>query len=133
MFDNIGHKIKCLAVFIIAASIIIGFIWFVFSFQKYDENKEFIDNISQYGSEYASDAIAGKSGMIYSVIMVVSSFISSFLLYGFGELIERTASIDDNLEEIISNVHKDLESSNIIQRKILAELEKENYIPDETK
>lgn len=119
MFENINSKIKNLAAIIFVVSVIGGIIWFIASFSLYNDNKTFIN--SDY-SEYYLKAIRGKSGMIYSVILLVSGIISSFLIYGFGELIERVRNIDyklngkpkENIEEKVSD------------EEIIAELEKEN-------
>ena len=74
MYDNISGKIKTLAMvqcFIGAGfSIIAGFV-----------------------------LLLGKEGLLGLLVMVlgaVSSWIFSFLIYGFGELIEKTAQIERN-------------------------------------
>lgn len=114
MFNNIDSKLKNLAIVIIVLGICISVIWFCKSCYDYNNNKSFIGSSSnEYLREYTKYeviAIAGKSGMIYSVVLFVSSIISSFLIYGFGELIERAERIDNRLEKIYySNNNKNSE------------------------
>ena len=77
MFDNIGSKIKGLASIItwigIIISVILGIVLMCLG-------KTFV--------------IVGLCVLFFGALM---SWISSFLLYGFGELIERTCRIDDYL------------------------------------
>ena len=77
MFDNVGGKIKSLAktIFIIETIIfIIG------------------------GLVMLSDG--GDTAMIYGVITIIvgplTAWVSSWLLYGFGELIEKACEIAEN-------------------------------------
>jgi hypothetical protein len=78
MYNNIGKKIKGLAVFFawlgMIGSIIYGII------------------ITIQGVNYGSDAMAGL-GLLLMVAGSVISWLSSWVLYGFGELIENTAKI----------------------------------------
>ena len=73
MFDNIGGKIKTLASIIawlgIIVSVIIGIILMISA-------EEF-----------------GFAGLIIVIVGSISSWIRSFLLYGFGELVENSAII----------------------------------------
>lgn len=78
MFDNIGSKIKNLAqgvCFIgIACSVICGI-----SFLAIDEDLFLV-------------------GLLVAVIGALCSWLGTFLLYGFGELIERVTSIDEKMK-----------------------------------
>ena len=79
MFSNIGGKIKSLAQFIcwagIAICIYIGF------------------NIAKDSNDVALPILIAIGGGILS-------WVSSFVLYGFGELIEKTTYINDGIDEI---------------------------------
>ena len=76
MYDKIGKKIKILAKILtilgIVASFIYGFILLV----------------------------AGQTmGIIYFLIMPFLIWASSFVLYGFGELIEKVCNIEKNIQQ----------------------------------
>ena len=94
MYNNIGGKIKFLAKVIawigIIASIITGIIWIIIG----------IANASSGG---------GISMLIGIGIMIggfLWSWISSWGLYGYGELIEKTAETAENTAEIARNTAK---------------------------
>ncbi len=74
MFDNIGGKIKTLATVVtiigIVASVIAGLYFMI--------EEEF------------------GLGLVIIIVGALSSWIGSFLLYGYGELIEKTAEIAQN-------------------------------------
>ena len=82
MFRNIGGKIKGLAELItwlgIIGSVICGIIL-----------------INQGSGYYGSSALA-TAGVVVIVVGSLTSWISSFILYGFGELIEQTTWIAEN-------------------------------------
>lgn len=92
MFDNIGSKIKSLARIItwigIIGSVILGIIQ--------------ISNGSRYSSYGGSPLIWSGLGTI--VIGSLAAWISSFILYGFGELIENSARIADQNDQIVSQL-----------------------------
>ena len=77
-FENIGGKIKTLAVILtilgVAASIIFGFYML------------------------SENAI---TGLLIALIGSLVSWISSFFMYGFGELIEKTTEIAQNTKKDI--------------------------------
>ena len=83
MYNNIGRKIKILAKVIAcilaAASAIIGVEMIVGGLQ-YGKNLQMIG-----------------TGMLYIGAGSVAAWLSSFVLYGFGELIERVCRIDDHI------------------------------------
>lgn len=90
MFDNIGGKIKMLAkVFCwvgIGLSVLVGLLMM-------------IAGAASGGSstEAAVGLVSGVfGGLMVIVIGSLSSWIGSFVLYGFGELIERTTEIARN-------------------------------------
>ena len=89
MFDNIGSKIKTLAVIIawvgIIGSIIAGIILISIG-------------ISMNNSSWSGSPGAGLiwSGIVCIIWGSLLSWISSFVLYGFGELIVKTTEIERN-------------------------------------
>mgnify|MGYP002517590159 CR=1 FL=1 len=79
MFDNIGEKIKGLAIFFT----IIGIIGSIF------------------GAIYAWRYDAGFFvGFIILIFGIIASWIGSFVLYGFGELIRKTSDIEEVVKRI---------------------------------
>lgn len=99
MFDNIGDTIKKIAVTMAILSIVIGIIWFMASIINWNEYQKLYN--SSYDSFYKIEALTAKSGLIYSIILLICGTISSFLIYGFGELIDRVVSIDEHCKSII--------------------------------
>ena len=80
MFENIGGKIKTLATVCTIIGIVVSIAVGIF-----------------YGAE--ADFLAG---LLIIILGCLSSWIGSFLLYGFGELIENTTEIRKNM--IVSRV-----------------------------
>lgn len=87
MFDNIGGKIKTVAATIawlgIIGSIIIGIII-----------------IAEANASYYPSATETLSGWLVIIVGSLSSWVSSFTLYGFGQLIENTDAISSEMESI---------------------------------
>lgn len=100
MFDNIGDTIKKIAVTMAILSIVIGIIWFLASIINWNEYQKLYN--SSNNSFYKIEALTAKSGLIYSIILIICGTISSFLIYGFGELIDRVVSIDEHFKSIIT-------------------------------
>lgn len=92
MFDNIGGKIKALAKFItwlgIAGSAIAGI--------------AIISSGSQMPRYYGDNTMA-IPGLLTIVLGSLFSWLGSFLLYGFGELIEQTTMVNQNLSKLQSD------------------------------
>ena len=86
MFDNIGGKIKTLAKVIcwagIGFSIFFGLLVFI--------------GCALSESGFFDVVIGFFLGILLIIIGSLASWIGSFFLYGFGELIERTAEIAQN-------------------------------------
>ncbi|MDR1330238.1 MAG: zinc ribbon domain-containing protein [Oscillospiraceae bacterium] len=78
MYNNIGKKIKGLAVFFAWLGMIGSIIYGIIMLMQ--------------GVNYGSDAMSGL-GLLLMVAGSVISWLSSWVLYGFGELIENTAKI----------------------------------------
>jgi len=99
MFSNIGEKIKKLAVIIcwigIICSLVLGVVVVV-------APNSIRYNLNDNGSTIASSGnIAAQviSGVIVFVIGSLSSWIGSFFLYGFGELVSNSKKIADSLNK----------------------------------
>lgn len=94
MYSNIGGKIKGLAKAIGIIGMVCGAIWLLASIIDYSEYSDYIKYTYSY--EYSSlytkglKAIAAKNGIKWSIITIATSFISSWPMYGFGQLIENT-------------------------------------------
>ena len=90
MFSNIGHKIKVLAKLItwvgIVASVISGIV--MMSGAR--------TSISMYGIQVQGGMAWG--GILTIVLGSLASWASSFILYGFGDLVETAQKIADSQE-----------------------------------
>lgn len=90
MFSNIGGKIKVLAMVLawlgIILSVIIGIITIRYSL---------------------------IAGLLYAGIGALSSWVGSFLLYGFGELIENVTSINFKLDLRSINYNNSATNTNV--------------------
>jgi len=103
MFNNIGEKIKKLAVVVcwigIIGSLILG-ILVVAAPNSINYNYNYKVNVN--GNTVASSSnIAAQviTGVIVFVIGSLASWISSFFLYGFGELVSNSKKIADSLKK----------------------------------
>ena len=86
MFDNIGGKIKVLAVVVTIIGCIVSFVFGIILF------------------------VEGEVGMGFLVIIMggLLSWVSSFVLYGFGELIES----NQNIQKTNKDIYLHLKSNN---------------------
>lgn len=84
MFDNIGKKIKSLAKVLcwigIIAYVIIAIILFILSEEVFWREPELCITL----------------GFIFLIVGPLMSWINSFFMYGFGELIDKTCDIERN-------------------------------------
>ena len=80
MFSNIGGKIKKLAIILCILGMIGSIVYAIICFTS--------------SSRYQDLTL---TGVLILVLGCLTSWISSFFVYGFGELIERTVSIDNRL------------------------------------
>ena len=78
MFENIGEKIKGLAKVICVIGIIISVIFGLY-FLAGEEN---------------------PAGVIFMLIGPIASWASTLVLYGFGELIDRTTEISKDIKDL---------------------------------
>ena len=118
MFDNIGSKIKSLAQVVtiigVIASVVLGII--------------FIAN-------------AGFVGLIVMLIGILLSWVSSFITYGFGQLIEnsdemvRLMKTDDikQIKKITYDAHKNIldNNANVSDEALCPHCERKITIPDD--
>jgi len=89
MFDNIGGKIKSLAKALMWIAIIGYAIWGIVLFSK--------EQI--------------LSGFLIIAIGSLLSWLSAFVLYGFGQLVENSDYVDDNMKKILRNNEKNNSNS----------------------
>lgn len=89
MFDNIGGKIKTWAKVLcwigMLTSVIVGIVTMVAG----------SSGARYYGSGMTAGGFFG--GLLIAVVGALASWIGSFLLYGFGELIETSKAIEKKL------------------------------------
>lgn len=94
MFSNIGGKIQGLAKFTawlgIIISIILGLLFLAF------------------GSDTEVGGYASFIGILIIILGSLSSWISSWVLYGFGELIVRTTEVSTFNRELVALKHRDI-------------------------
>lgn len=106
MYEDIGGKLKKYAKFVAVVGMVIGLLWFMISMFSYVENAEYIEYAYEDGQPslqaLALEAVAAKQGMIYSLLLISTSIISSWPLYGLGQLIQNSDIIRKNLTGKIS-------------------------------
>lgn len=97
MYSNIGGKIKGLAKWVAIIGMISGAILLVVSLVAYTKNANYIEFANAYYAyDYTSfyergmEAFAAREGILWSIVTIIVSFISSWPMYGFGQLIENT-------------------------------------------
>ena len=78
MFNNIGKKIKSLSVIPLIAFVLILIVCIILMAEVY---------------------IQVVTGLAIIILCGLNSLINSFLLYGFGQMIESTQSIENNLNK----------------------------------
>lgn len=110
MFNDIGNKIKGLAKFLAYACIIVGVLAIIIGLVNYAQNADCLEYASAYGgssyrllTESGNKAYLGITMMKYGAIYGICGFLSTWPLYGFGELIEKVDSINSNLKKMIEN------------------------------
>ena len=92
MFNNIGHKIQKLAK---------AFWWIGIVFWTI-KGIDLIGSLSMTHQLTGSYVTASAAGVLVSIVTIIVgvllSWIGSFLLYGFGQLVEDTHAIRENTE-----------------------------------
>lgn len=94
MYSNIGEKIKGLAKAIGIIGMVCGAIWLLASLINYTEYSDYIQYAYSYEYSFLYEkglqAVAAKEGIKWSIITIAASLVSSWPMYGFGQLIENT-------------------------------------------
>lgn len=99
MFDNIGKKLMGLAKFLCWVGIISSVIFAIVVFA----NSGVKEQRSGYGYYYNSyGSFYGKKwlGWVTLILGPLSSWISSWMLYAFGEFVDDTAAIREKLDKL---------------------------------
>lgn len=92
MFDNIGKKIKGLASVLCWIGIIVsGLIGVITS------------------------SLGGKGGFLIALVGILASWVGSFVLYGFGELIDNVCCMRSETWKALENLYSEMEQ---IRREI---------------
>ena len=96
MFKNVGAKIKNLAKVILVLGLLVGIIYLFVSLIRFLGNAEYLEYANIYGgSEYqiltsaGNKAYSGLTGIGYSIMLIVFSIISPWLIYGFGIIVSK--------------------------------------------
>lgn len=84
MFDNIGKKIKSLANVLCWIGIVVSVITAIIMFVAAEEGS------------YKTEGLYTGLGFAFLIIGPLSSWVSSFFMYGFGELIDKVCDIERN-------------------------------------
>ena len=91
MFNNIGKKIKVLAMVICVIGIIGSVVWDILYWITYSKA---IQSAHYYGYYSSSGSGAGFGavlvGILIPILGTLFSWIGSFFMYGYGQLIEKT-------------------------------------------
>ena len=123
MFTNIGGKIKALAKVVCWIGIILSVIFGIISIVTGNEMSN-----SRYSSVDGSGMVT--SGWTMLILGPLLSWVGSFVLYGFGELIDRTVSIDEKLSAGINREDKAMNESAFAQEEVVEKAEPE-VVPDD--
>ena len=95
MFKNIGRKIKGLAAVIcwigIVISVIGGIVLVIAAFSSFKWDSK--------GAGFGMVLVI-LAGMLTAGIGILFSWLGSFMLYGYGELIDRTTRIEEKLNKV---------------------------------
>ena len=97
MFDNVGSKLKTLAKDLFIIEIIVTAIAFIVTLLAFDKLYRNIYPYSLSDFEYFIKIV----NMVkpYAIAVVVS-LVSSWFLYAFGELVEKTSATEANIRNI---------------------------------
>ena len=115
MFDNIGKKIKGLAKTICIIQmilfVIIGVV--LMSSGVSDSDDEYYGYYGHPGYGYAEEQSTSSeggeiAGLLVIIIGPLAAWASSFILYGFGELVDKTCEIAENAHPLELDNNSDL-------------------------
>lgn len=96
MFERIEEKLKMVSIIIFWLSVVIGGMWILFTLKNYAEqtNAYFMHRLS-------------LSVFLYPIIIIFFGIVTSYLIYGFGELIGHVRNIDCSLNSTKTVVKED--------------------------
>ena len=117
MYDNIGEKIQTLAKVIGWFFLIAGIIAFFVCITDGTE----VPKYSYYGSKTGTEFVANTANDFLGWVALVAGvigFCSSWILYGFGELIQEATSIRIHLTEIEKTTIKMQHSTQALNSQI---------------
>ena len=92
MFQNIGKKIKIVAIVIMIVGIVLSVVGGLFAFWNGYLGYDFITSIVIF--------------VIITSLGILGSWLSVFILYGFGELVDQTMETNQRLEEILAHMKR---------------------------
>ena len=99
MFEEIGKKIKILAKISFILEVIVSLVCgIVYAYVGVNANKTIY-----YGNNTTFEIKFVFGGVGIFLIGVIIAWISNFVLYGFGELVDKVCDIADDVREIKSN------------------------------
>lgn len=115
MFDDVGKKIKGLAKFCAYGCIICGVLIALIGLGMYADNASYLQYATANGgySRYSNLVEAGNTAYMglqmlkYGLIAGAAGLVSSWPLYGFGELIETVTHVAINIKAIANNTKKE--------------------------
>lgn len=97
MFNNIANKIKGLAKVVAFLGTTIGVVYLIISIINYANNSDCISYAGTGGllnsdilRKAGDKALAGLNGIYLSISMIVFSLLSTFPLYGFGQIVDNS-------------------------------------------
>jgi len=107
MFDNISSKIKGLAKFIAVICLVGGILVAFVGLVNYASEKDCLEYATIYGGaghftsleEAGNKAYHGLQMLKYGLITCSAGTISTWPLYGFGELLEKVSCIADHMKK----------------------------------
>lgn len=107
LFEDIGKKLKAVARFLVYLAVVAGAILILIGFIKFIKDIGDLESATVLGgSSFSSyerrgnSSFAGLMMMVYGIAGTFVSIISSMLMYGFGELVEKaTGSSSGNTVE----------------------------------
>ena len=92
MFQNIGKKIKIVAIVIMIVGIVLSVVGGLFAFWEGYLGYDFITSIVIF--------------VMITSLGILGSWLSVFILYGFGELVDQTMETNQRLEEILAHMKR---------------------------
>lgn len=97
MYNRIGKKIKGLAIFFCILGIIGSVLSGIYVMLSGSTIAGFLPSDLLANISNATNAIAIAAGVIIMVLGSLLSWIGTWLLYGYGELIDKVTDIEDEL------------------------------------